>query len=94
MSALVAWWLFQRGTHRRLRGLERIFQRLASRDFVYLIAVLAVLDRLEWFVYGAAFGSQIFWIGLAAVGAGRRLGAGDRPGGLSEESPAGLGAVR
>jgi phosphatidylglycerophosphate synthase len=94
MSALVAWWLFQRGAHRRLRGLERIFQRLASRDFVYLIAVLAVLDRLEWFVYGAAFGSQIFWIGLAAVGAGRRLGAGDRLGGPSEEGPAGLEAVR
>jgi len=73
LSGASAWWLFLRNPGRHPAGLLRFLQRLASRDFVYLILVLALVDRLEWFFYAAAVGAHLFWIGLfvAAAIAGR-----------------------
>ncbi len=38
----------------------RVVRELASRDFVYLILLGALLDRLEWFVVGVALGTHLF----------------------------------
>ncbi|MBI3552687.1 MAG: CDP-alcohol phosphatidyltransferase family protein [Elusimicrobia bacterium] len=58
------WWLVlrkpedQRGPH----GL--LIERVASRDYVYLIVLLAALGRMDWFLWAAGFGSHAFWLGL------------------------------
>ena len=69
LSGASAWWLFLRNPGRHPAGLLRFLQRLASRDFVYLILVLAAVDRLEWFFYAAAVGAHLFWIGLCVAAA-------------------------
>lgn len=47
------------------RGPRAVFvERVASRDYVYLLVVLAALGRLEWFVEAAAVGAHAFWIWL------------------------------
>lgn len=48
----------ERGRH------SLLIERVASRDYVYLIALLAVLGRLDWFLYAAGVGSHIFWAAL------------------------------
>lgn len=49
-----------------LRGtpLATVVEKLASRDYTYLLLLLALLGRLEWFVYAAAAGSWAFVAGL------------------------------
>jgi phosphatidylglycerophosphate synthase len=42
------------------------FERLAGRDYTYVLLVLALLGHLEWFLYGAAAGSWAFVAGLLA----------------------------
>ncbi len=39
----------------------------ASRDFSLLLLVFAVLDRLGWFLWLAAIGSNVFWIAMAWI---------------------------
>jgi phosphatidylglycerophosphate synthase len=39
-------------------------EKLASRDYTYLLFVLALAGRLEWFVYAAAAGSWAFIAGV------------------------------
>ena len=46
------------------RELPLFFERLASRDFVYVLLLFVLLRRLEWFVWAAALGSHFFWISL------------------------------
>lgn len=48
---------------RLLRG----FEALMNRDFAYLLVVLALIGRLEWFVWGAAIGTYLFVIALVWV---------------------------
>jgi len=48
--------------------LARLYEHLASRDFAYVLPVLALIDRLEWFLWAAAVGAYLFagaWIVLA-----------------------------
>lgn len=47
-------------------GWDLAVERLASRDFVYLVIPLAALDRLDWFFWAAAAGSNLFWLALWA----------------------------
>ncbi len=48
---------------RLLRG----FEALMNRDFAYLLAALAVIDRLYWFMWGTAFGTYVFAILLVWI---------------------------
>jgi len=46
-----------------LRG----FEALMNRDFAYLLVLLALLGHLDWFLWGAAFGTYAFTGGLVAI---------------------------
>lgn len=38
-----------------------------SRDFSLLLLVLAALDRLDWFLWLAAVGANLFWVAMAWI---------------------------
>jgi len=42
----------------------RLMALLTNRDFAYLVAALAVLDRLNWFLLGASAGTYLFALTL------------------------------
>jgi phosphatidylglycerophosphate synthase len=46
---------------------EELYERLASRDFAYLLPILAVTGTLHWFVWATAFGVNLFWIALVTI---------------------------
>jgi len=45
----------------------RFMALLSNRDFAYLIALLAVVDRLNWFLIGSALGSYVFAAALCTI---------------------------
>jgi phosphatidylglycerophosphate synthase len=47
-------------------------ERLASRDYTYLLLILALAGHLEWFVYAAAAGAWVFVLGLTGYWIYRR----------------------
>ncbi len=49
------------------RRLLRGFEMLMNRDFAYALLALAVLGRLEWFLWGAAFGTYVYAGALVLV---------------------------
>ncbi|MEK9145734.1 MAG: CDP-alcohol phosphatidyltransferase family protein, partial [Elusimicrobiota bacterium] len=73
LSAFWTWRLILRAPGRS--PLQRIFERVASRDFLYLVLLLALARRLDWFLWAAAAGSHLFW---AALLAGEMLPRGKR----------------
>jgi phosphatidylglycerophosphate synthase len=62
LSMSLVWWLILRRPDEGRPRLDRILERIASRDYVYLIVILAALQRLEWFVWAAALGANLFWL--------------------------------
>lgn len=52
---------------RRSPGTLRLMALMANRDFAYLLVALALVNRLSWFLKGAAVGSFLFAAALWAV---------------------------
>lgn len=50
---------------RQAAVLDFILDSVANRDFTLIVLILALLGRLEWFLWLAAVGAQVFWIVLA-----------------------------
>lgn len=42
-----------------------VLKHVASRDFSVVILAFALLDRLDWFLWLAAIGTNVFWIAMA-----------------------------
>jgi len=85
MSMLVIWWVLLRAPSERWDAAEKFIGRIASRDFVYVVLLLAALRHLEWFVYLAAFGANAFWIGVCIF----RVAGASSPRPASTGGPAG-----
>lgn len=70
--------------HSRDSGAQRwldAVDRWSGRDFAYLLVGFALLDRLQWFCWGTAFGIYVFAIALLWLNARRkraRFGDGGR----------------
>jgi phosphatidylglycerophosphate synthase len=45
----------------------KFYERLAGRDFAYVLLVLAVCNQLHWFLWAAAVGTYVFAGGLAVA---------------------------
>jgi phosphatidylglycerophosphate synthase len=58
-----------------------VVEKLASRDYTYLLLVLAIVGHLEWFLYAAAAGAWVF-AGIV-VAYGMVTSRGRRPGAVS-----------
>jgi phosphatidylglycerophosphate synthase len=57
-------WVTSRRSPERHIGRRRIYERVASRDYVYIVVALTAVDRLQWFVWAAAIGANVFWLSL------------------------------
>jgi phosphatidylglycerophosphate synthase len=44
--------------------LRKVADRLTNRDFSVILLVFALVGRLDWFLWLAAFGSNVFWVVL------------------------------
>ncbi|UPT75531.1 MAG: CDP-alcohol phosphatidyltransferase family protein [Elusimicrobiota bacterium] len=62
------WYLVLRVPEEKRGPLAVVVERIASRDYVYLIVALTAIGRLDWFVWAAAVGSHVFnaWLWLVA----------------------------
>ena len=49
------------------RRLLRAFEAMMNRDFAYLLLALAVIGRLDWFLWGSAFGTYLFALLLICI---------------------------
>ncbi|MBI2384479.1 MAG: CDP-alcohol phosphatidyltransferase family protein [Elusimicrobia bacterium] len=54
------WYLVLRVPEEKRGPLALTVERIASRDYVYLIVALTAIGRLDWFVWAAAVGSHLF----------------------------------
>jgi phosphatidylglycerophosphate synthase len=72
LSMAFVWWLLLRSPAPRRGAVELFYERVASRDFIYVILVLAVVRRLDWFLWTAAVGSHLFWLSLCVLAWRRR----------------------
>ncbi|HEX4049066.1 MAG TPA: CDP-alcohol phosphatidyltransferase family protein [Elusimicrobiota bacterium] len=63
-SGFSVWWLVLRVPEEKRGPTALLVERIASRDYVYLIVALTAIGRLNWFVWTAAYGSHVFWAWL------------------------------
>lgn len=63
-SGFSVWWLVLRAPEHERGPLSLTVERIASRDYIYLILALTAIGRLDWFVWAAAIGSHVFWAWL------------------------------
>jgi len=61
------WYLVLRKPESERGPYGLLIERVASRDYVYLIAALALVGHLDWFLYAAGVGSHLFWAALWLV---------------------------
>jgi phosphatidylglycerophosphate synthase len=54
----------QQHVHSRL---ARIHEHLASRDFAYALPVLALIDKLEWFLWATTVGTYLFAVAWVII---------------------------
>jgi phosphatidylglycerophosphate synthase len=47
--------------------IAEFYERLAGRDFAYILLVLAVVNKLHWFLWATAIGTYLFAGGLLVV---------------------------
>jgi phosphatidylglycerophosphate synthase len=59
LCAYATWRAFKFKGEQAAIWLDKV-DRWSGRDFAYLLVVLAVINHLEWFAWGAAFGSYVF----------------------------------
>jgi hopanoid biosynthesis associated radical SAM protein HpnJ len=64
LSMISVSWLINRYPAERRPGSSRVWERIASRDYVYVVLILTAVERLEWFVWAAAIGANLFWLSL------------------------------
>ncbi|MBI3635276.1 MAG: hopanoid biosynthesis associated radical SAM protein HpnJ [Candidatus Rokubacteria bacterium] len=72
LSMASVWWFINRHPMEQRLGFKRIYERIASRDYVYVLVALTLAERLEWFVWAAALGANAFWVSLWAWAGWRR----------------------
>ncbi|MCX5790455.1 MAG: CDP-alcohol phosphatidyltransferase family protein [Elusimicrobia bacterium] len=85
LSMFWVWRLILRRPEGARRGASRVYERIASRDFIYLVVAFAAIGRLGWFLWSAAIGSHLFWLSLIVMEA---IGAGASPSTGSGRAPA------
>jgi phosphatidylglycerophosphate synthase len=64
LSMWSMWWVINRRPWKQRIGVRRIYERVAGRDYVYIVVALTAVDRLEWFGWAAAIGANVFWLSL------------------------------
>jgi len=63
MCAYATWRAFKIKGAQAAAWLDKV-DRWSGRDFAYLVVVLAIANRLEYFAWGTAFGSYVFALAL------------------------------
>jgi hypothetical protein len=57
------------------RRIDDLALALSTRDYHAVVFICAVIDRLDWFLWGAAIGAHVFWVTVVvlmrATGKGR-----------------------
>lgn len=62
LCALAVWQVVEGGrlSEEQRSAADRLVSALNSRDFAYLVFLLALAGHLSWFLWGAAFGTYLF----------------------------------
>ncbi|HAM36441.1 MAG TPA: hypothetical protein DEB40_08020 [Elusimicrobia bacterium] len=64
LSMFTVWWLILRAPKNHSGKMNLFFERVASRDYVYLVLFLVLIRKLHWFLWAAAGGSHLFNLSL------------------------------
>jgi phosphatidylglycerophosphate synthase len=64
LSMFSVWWLILRTPQEGHDRVQLVYERIASRDFIYIVCFLAAIGRLEWFLWTAGIGATLFALSL------------------------------